>query len=82
MKEIQNDRIQDGKNQVDDILFNLELQTEDDKTANLIIRENDDIESVVDNFCISHNYDSDVKNVIMAQIMQAIDQNIEDRIFV
>jgi hypothetical protein len=62
----------------EDILFNLELQIDEDKTANLIIRENDDVENVVTEFCDEHNYDDNVKNVIMNQIMQALDQNIEN----
>jgi hypothetical protein len=62
----------------EEILFNLELQIDEDKTANLVIRENDDIEKVVNDFCEEHNYDENVKNVIMSQIMQSLDQNIED----
>jgi hypothetical protein len=62
----------------EEILFNLELQIDEDRTANLVIRENDDIEKVVNDFCEEHNYDENVKNVIMSQIMQSLDQNIED----
>ena len=62
----------------DDIMFNLELQLEEDKVEHLIIRENDDIDIVVTEFCESRNYDENIRSVIMNQIVSALDQNIED----
>ncbi len=61
-----------------EILFNLEIQLEDDKTANIIIRDNDDIEEVVDKFCEENEYGENIKKVIMNQIVVALDQNIEE----
>ncbi len=61
-----------------DILFNLELQLEEDKIANIIVRENDDIEEVVDKFILDNNYDESLKKVIMDQILHVLDNNIED----
>lgn len=65
-------------NQDDDVLFNLEFQIEDDKTDNITIRENDDIEEVVDKFCQDNDYGDNIKKIIMNQIVAALDQNIED----
>jgi len=62
----------------DDIMFNLELQLEEDKVEHLIIRENDDIDKIVLDFCNLRNYDENIRSVIMNQIVSALDQNIED----
>jgi hypothetical protein len=64
----------------DDILFNLELQLDENRTAKIIVRENDDVEEVVNKFCEENKFDETVKQVIMDQIVQVLDNNIEERI--
>jgi uncharacterized protein YciU (UPF0263 family) len=68
----------DNLNENDDILFNLELQLEEDRTANIVVRENDDIEEVVEKFIQENNYDESLKQVIMDQILNVLENNIED----
>jgi hypothetical protein len=65
-------------NENDDILFNLEILLEEDRTANIVVRENDDIEEVVENFIKKNNYDKNLKQVIMDQILNVLENNIED----
>lgn len=65
-------------NENDDILFNLEILLEEDRTANIVVRENDDIEEVVENFIEKNNYDKNLKQVIMDQILNVLENNIED----
>ena len=65
-------------NQDDDIIVNLEFQIEDDRTDNIIIRENDDIEEVVEKFCSDHNYGDNIRRIIMNQIVAAVNQDIEN----
>jgi hypothetical protein len=60
------------------ILFNLEIQLEDEQTANIIIRENDDIDELVDKFCEEHQFEDNIKQAIMNQISETIDKNIEE----
>ncbi len=61
----------------EEVLFNLELQLDDDNTANIVIRENDNIDEVVDKFCEEHELDESVKQVIMDQVVDSLDQNIQ-----
>jgi hypothetical protein len=61
----------------EDVLLNLELQIEDDKTAFIQIKDDDDIEEVVNHFCSSNNYNEDIKNVIMTQLIEALSKNID-----
>ena len=65
-------------NENDDILFNLEILLEEDRSANIVVRENDDIEEVVENFIKKNNYDKNLKQVIMDQILNVLENNIED----
>lgn len=64
-------------NDKDDILLNLELQIEDDKTAFIQIKEDDDIEEVVNRFCETNHYNEDVKGIIMNQLIEALSNNID-----
>ena len=65
-------------NNSEDILLNLEIQLDDLKTAQIVIRDNDDIEDVVDKFCFEHNYSHSIKQIIMNQLVASLDNNIEE----
>jgi hypothetical protein len=60
-----------------DILYNLELELDEENTINIVIRENDDIEEVIDKFCEVHGYDDEIKQIIMNNLMECIDNDID-----
>jgi hypothetical protein len=67
----------DNKDNSNDVLLNLELQIEDDVTTCITIRENDDIDEIVDSFCEEHGYDEEVRKLIMDQLIEALNNNIQ-----
>jgi hypothetical protein len=67
---------------VNDTLLNLELQISEDKTDILKIRENDDTNEVVDKFCSKYGYGKKVKNMIMERLVEALNSNISESIFI
>ncbi len=76
---------EDEKNETDenvnDTLLNLELQISEDKSDIIKIRENDDVNEVVDTFCKKYNYGKKVKNMIMERLIDALNNNIGDCIY-
>jgi hypothetical protein len=65
------------KKQEADILYNLELQLDEEKTINIVIRENDDIEEVINKFCKDHNYNEEIQQIIMNHLVESIDNDID-----
>jgi hypothetical protein len=63
---------------VNDTLLNLELQISEDRTDVIKIRENDDVNEVVDCFCEKYGYGSKVKNMIMERLVEALNSNITE----
>lgn len=62
----------------ENIIFNLEIQIDDDNTATITIKENDDIEEVVDSFCTEYNLSHNIKQMIIQQVLDSIDTNITE----
>jgi hypothetical protein len=63
---------------VNDTLLNLELQISEDRTDILKIKENDDANEVVDNFCNKYGYGKKVKNMIMERLVESLNNNITE----
>ncbi len=59
-----------------DILYTLDLELDEENTINIEIRENDDIEEVINKFCEEHGYDEEIKQIIMNHLVECIDNDI------
>ena len=57
-------------------LLNLELQLANNKTVSIVIYEGDDLEESVELFCLEHNLNEKIKNIIMKQLIDKVNENI------
>lgn len=58
------------------ILIDIKVQVSNHDIDNIIIRESDDIEQVIDEYCGKRNYSDTIKDFIMMQIIEKMDENI------
>ncbi len=65
------------KKSQNEILYNLELQIDEDRTISIVLRENDDIEDVINKFCEEQDYNEDIKQTIMSHLVDCIDNDID-----
>jgi hypothetical protein len=59
-------------------LLSLDIQLDENRIAEIIIKEGDDIEQVVEKFCADHDFDENIKDVIMDQLREKLNSNIEE----
>jgi len=62
-----------------DILYTLDIELDEENTINIQIREDEDIEEVINKFCEEHGYDEEIKQIIMNHLLECIDNDINKR---
>jgi hypothetical protein len=60
------------------VMLNIEIQVSDEESDNIVIREDDDIDKVVNDFCLKHKLNSNIKKVIMEQLMDSLCKHISE----
>lgn len=60
----------------DNILLSIDIQLTEDETGTLEIRENEDIEEKVNEFCNKYNMSSNLKKILNAQVMEHLEHQI------
>lgn len=60
----------------DNILLSIDIQLTEDETATLEIKENEDIEDKVNEFCEQYHMSSNLKKILNEQVMEHLEYQI------
>lgn len=67
--------------QSSEIQIKLEIQLQEDETAILIIKGNEDPKISVDKFCQENDLDDEIKQCILDEVDKKIEENLKERKF-